>query len=54
MLVEAEAKQLLSAYGIPVIETRAAHTCDEAVAYAEALGYSVVLTLLSETLTYKG
>lgn len=53
LLTEAEAKQLLSAYGIPVVETRVAHTCDEAVACAEALGYPVVLKLLSETLTHK-
>lgn len=53
LLTEAESKQLLATYGIPVVETHVAHSCDEAVACAEAIGYPIVLKLLSETLTHK-
>lgn len=53
LLTEAESKQLLATYGIPTVQTCVAHNCDEAVAHADALGYPVVLKLLSETLTHK-
>lgn len=53
LLTEVESKQLLAAYGIPVVETRYATSEDEAVAHAEALGYPVVLKLFSETVTHK-
>jgi acetyltransferase len=54
LLTEAESKQLLTTYGIPCVETHTARSCDEAVACADAIGYPVVLKLLSETLTHKG
>ena len=53
LLTEAESKQLLAAYGIPVVETLVATTSEDAVAAAEQLGYPVVLKLHSETVTHK-
>jgi acetyltransferase len=53
LLSEAEAKRILAAAGIPVVETLEAHTEDEAVALAERLGFPVVLKLLSPTITHK-
>jgi acetyltransferase len=53
LLNEFEAKQVLASYGIPVVETRAAHREDEAVAAALAIGYPVVLKLLSNTIAHK-
>lgn len=53
LLTEAESKQLLSAYGFPVVETVAAHTAKEAVAVAEKMGFPLVLKLSSETITHK-
>ena len=48
-----ESAQILSAYGIPVLETRVAQTEDEAVSQSEALGFPVAVKLLSETHTHK-
>ncbi len=48
VLTEYEAKQLLMAYGIPVVETHLAHTPNEAVAVAETVGFPVVLKVNSE------
>src|SRR5579864_5735477 len=53
MLNEFESKQLLSDYGIPVVETRAAETEDQAVSRANEIGYPVVLKLLSNTIAHK-
>jgi acetyltransferase len=53
LLTEFEAKQLLAAYGIPVVPTRLAPTADDAVERAKELGYPVVLKLNSLTLTHK-
>jgi acetyltransferase len=53
ILSESESKALLAAYGIPVTETRAARSLDEAVAAADALGYPVVAKLLSHTISHK-
>ncbi len=53
LLNEVESKQLLSLYGIPMVETRAAHSEDEAAAIASELGFPVVLKVLSETVTHK-
>jgi acetyltransferase len=53
LLTEAESKQLLATYGIPTVETHVVQSADAAVACAEALGYPVVLKLLSETQTHK-
>ena len=53
LLNEAEAKEVLAAYGVPVVETRIARTAAEAVAAAEAIGWPVVVKLLSSSLTHK-
>jgi acetyltransferase len=53
LLTEIESKQLLSAYGIPTVETHLAHSADAAAAAARELGFPVVLKLHSETLTHK-
>jgi acetyltransferase len=53
LLSEAESKQLLAAYGIPVVETRLAGTAEEAVQAAAAIGYPVVLKLSSSRITHK-
>jgi acetyltransferase len=53
LLTEVESKQLLAAYGIPTVETWVATSEDEAVGYAEKIGYPVVLKLFSKTITHK-
>ncbi len=53
LLTEMESKHLLAAYGIPTVETRVATSETEAIVCAEAIGYPVVLKLLSETITHK-
>lgn len=53
ILTEYESKQILSAYGIPTVETRLAKSSDEAVAAAENIGFPVVVKLNSETITHK-
>lgn len=53
ILTELESKRILSAYGLPVIQTAIADNETEAVELANAIGYPVVLKLLSETITHK-
>ncbi len=53
LLTEYESKQLLAAYGIPVVRTEIAISEDEAVSLAKDIGYPVVLKLHSETVTHK-
>jgi acetyltransferase len=53
ILTEYESKKLLEAYGIPTTKTEIATTVDEAVAWAEKIGYPVVLKLYSLTITHK-
>ena len=53
LLNEFEAKQVLASYGIPVVETRDAESEDQVVATAFAMGYPVVLKLLSNTIAHK-
>jgi len=53
LLSEAECKELLSLYDIPIVPTIIAATESEAVQRAEAIGYPVVLKLHSETVTHK-
>ena len=54
MLDEIEAKALLKAYGIPVVPTVAvAASADAAVAGAQAIGYPVVLKILSHDISHK-
>jgi acetyltransferase len=53
LLTEAESKELLSAYGIPITVTRIASSADEAVTAARELGFPVVVKLHSRTITHK-
>ena len=53
ILTEFESKQLLSAYGIPTVQTEIAATEEEAVKAAAAIGYPIVLKLYSLTITHK-
>jgi acetyltransferase len=53
LLTEEESKQVLATYDVPVVQTVKATTVDEAIAHADAIGYPVVLKLLSETITHK-
>jgi acetyltransferase len=53
ILTEYESKRLLATYRIPIVDTKVAHTEEEAIAAAEALGFPVVLKLFSETITHK-
>ncbi|NET47064.1 bifunctional acetate--CoA ligase family protein/GNAT family N-acetyltransferase [Okeania sp. SIO2B3] len=53
ILTESESKQVLAAYGIPIVQTLVAKTETEAVEHADVIGYPVVLKLFSETITHK-
>lgn len=53
LLTELESKQLLAAYGLPVVPARLAAGAEEAIRAADELGYPVVVKLHSETLTHK-
>jgi acyl-CoA synthetase (NDP forming) len=52
-LTEAESKQLLSAYGIPVVEEAIVTSEDEAVSRSREMGFPVVLKGLGARLTHK-
>ncbi|MEO8129260.1 MAG: bifunctional acetate--CoA ligase family protein/GNAT family N-acetyltransferase [Bryobacteraceae bacterium] len=53
LLDEFESKQVLIAYGIPVVSTAVAQTEEEAVEAARKTGFPVVLKLFSRTITHK-
>jgi acetyltransferase len=53
LLTEVESKEVLSAYGVPVVPAIACKSADEAVAAANQIGYPVVAKLLSSTITHK-
>jgi acetyltransferase len=52
-LTEHESKQVLAAYDLPATASRIAYTQEQAIAFAEATGFPVVLKLHSETVTHK-
>ncbi|MET0090289.1 MAG: bifunctional acetate--CoA ligase family protein/GNAT family N-acetyltransferase, partial [Candidatus Thiodiazotropha sp.] len=52
-LSEPESKQVLGAYGIPVVATRMAHTADEAGTIAAEMGGAVVLKVVSPEIIHK-
>ena len=52
-LSESEAKQVLAAYGMPVVETRVALDPEEAAAIAAGLGGTVALKVLSPDVLHK-
>jgi acyl-CoA synthetase (NDP forming) len=53
VLTEIESKQVLAAAGIPVAEARLAATADEAAHAADAIGYPIVLKIVSPEVTHK-
>ena len=53
MLSEPEAKIMLAAYGIPVVETRIADTAEQAVLHAREIGFPVALKILSPEISHK-
>lgn len=53
ILTEAESKTILGAYHIPITPMKIAQAPDEAVGFADDMGYPVVLKLNSETITHK-
>ncbi|MBT8400707.1 MAG: bifunctional acetate--CoA ligase family protein/GNAT family N-acetyltransferase, partial [Rhodothermia bacterium] len=53
LLTEFESKRVMTAYGIPTVETRLARSADEAVSIASEIGFPTVLKLNSETITHK-
>lgn len=53
ILSEVDAKAVLSAYGIPVVETAVARDADSAVKLAERLGYPVAVKIVSPQITHK-
>jgi acetyltransferase len=52
-LLEPEAKEMLAAYGIPVVATRTASTPNEAASLAAELGGAVALKILSRDIVHK-
>ena len=53
LLTEIESKEVLGLYGIPTVQTNLARSAEEAVRFAQAIGFPVVLKLHSETVTHK-
>lgn len=53
VLSEYESKKVLEAFDIPIAPTHTVKTADEAVAYAEKIGFPIVLKLYSKTITHK-
>jgi acetyltransferase len=53
LLTEVESKEILAAYGIPVVQTRIAKSERDAVDLAKKIGGAVVLKIHSETITHK-
>jgi acetyltransferase len=53
ILTEHESKQLLRAYSIPIVETHVATSVEQALEYADQIGYPVVLKLYSTSITHK-
>jgi acetyltransferase len=53
LLTEPEAKTVLAAYGIPVVQTRTASSPAEAATAAESLGFPVALKILSPDISHK-
>ncbi len=53
VLTEDEAKKVLKYYNFPVLKTSVANNVDEAVAYAQQMGFPVVLKILSPQIVHK-
>ena len=53
LLTEPEAKRVLSAYGIPTVDTQIATSAGQAVRAAQQIGYPVAVKLYSKTISHK-
>jgi acetyltransferase len=53
LLTELESKEVLSLYGIPIVETLLAQSENDAVVAARKIGFPVVLKVHSKTITHK-
>ncbi len=53
ILTEVEGKEILGAYGLPVVPTQVAFNENEAVGIAQGIGGPVVVKIHSETITHK-
>ncbi len=53
ILTEDEAKRVLKYYNFPVVKTAVANNVDEAVAYAQQMGFPVVMKILSPQIVHK-
>jgi acetyltransferase len=53
VLSEPDTKQILAAYGIPVVVTRCAATIDRAVLCAQEIGFPVAIKILSPDISHK-
>lgn len=53
LLTEVESKKILDVYGVPISQTEIADSADRAATLAEALGFPVVLKVLSPDITHK-
>ncbi|MCW4010679.1 MAG: bifunctional acetate--CoA ligase family protein/GNAT family N-acetyltransferase [Candidatus Bathyarchaeota archaeon] len=53
VLTEDEAKKILKYYNFPVVKTAAANNVEEAVAYAQQMGFPVVIKILSPQIIHK-
>ena len=49
----ADSKELLAAFGIPIVRSRPAYSAAEAVQVAEAIGYPVAMKILSPDIAHK-
>jgi acetyltransferase len=49
----ADSKELLAAFGIPIVRSRPAYSADEAVQVAAAIGYPVAMKILSPDIAHK-
>ncbi|MEM3585944.1 MAG: acetate--CoA ligase family protein, partial [Candidatus Jordarchaeaceae archaeon] len=52
-LLEPEAKEVIRAYGIPVTRFKVAKSPEEAVKFAEEIGYPVVMKIVSRDVLHK-
>lgn len=53
ILSEFDAKAVLAAYGVHVVETRMASTAEDAVKHADEIGYPIAIKILSPDITHK-
>jgi len=53
ILTEDEAKKILKYYNFPVVKTEVANNVDEAIAYAQQMGFPVVMKILSPQIIHK-